>query len=442
MNINFIYDASVSSAPAGFITALNAVAQQASQFFADPITINIKVGWGEVNGQPLASTALGEYDQTTIALGAMGLTYAQLKTDLMQHATSIEDVLAINNLPASDPTGGGLIYVSSAQQKALGLLPVNNSAIDGAIGFSATATWNFNQADGISPGHYDFMATAEHEITHALGRVLGPQFGVKDLLDLFDYSSSGHLAGSVPGYFSIDGGKTALDNFSTSGDLADWNGLTTGIVDANNAVGTPGQVNTFTLTDFTEMDVLGFNLNLPLANNVALPALTTYQKMYGVSPSSTELWTLKTFDEVQSLYGQSIGLDAVVYMYSALGQALATGSDTGSTAFKSTWGPVTIPSDATFVTQAYTNVFGAPGTAAQNQHFVDQLNFYKSIYTASGAYGTNANEIDLLARGAIYGQMIGVKAENPTAALAAASAPADTSLVGVSAQHDTTHVLI
>jgi hypothetical protein len=179
-------------------------------------------------------------------------------------------------------------------------------------------------------------------------------------------------------------------------------------------------------------------LNLPLANNVALPGLTTYQKMYGVSPSSTELWNLKVFDAVQSLYGQSIGLDATVYMYSALGQALAGGSDTGSTAFKSTWGPLAISSDATFAVQSYANVFGVPGTPAQIQHFVDQLNFYKSIYTASGAFG-DANQIDLLARGAIYGQMIGVKAESPTAALAAASAPADTSLVGVSAQHDITH---
>ena len=50
MNINFIYDPSVSNAPAGFITALNTVAQSASQTFTDPITINIRVGWGEVNG--------------------------------------------------------------------------------------------------------------------------------------------------------------------------------------------------------------------------------------------------------------------------------------------------------------------------------------------------------------------------------------------------------
>jgi len=218
---------------------------------------------------------LGVTDLTTLA--PIPLTYAQLKTALMQHATSIEDVIAINNLPASDPFGGPY-YISSAQQKAWGFLPANNPAIDGAIGFNANpAIWDFNQADGISPGAFDFMATAEHEITHVLGRVLGLQFGVKDLLDLFDYSSSGHLALSLPGYFSIDGGKTPLDNFSTSGDLADWNGLVTGIVDANNAVGTPGKVNLFMSTDFIEMDGLGFNLNwgvpgLSLASNVALQA--------------------------------------------------------------------------------------------------------------------------------------------------------------------------
>ena len=117
MNINFIYDASVSSAPAGFKTALNTVAQELSQVFADPITINIQVGWGFVNGVALSPTDVGETSVQSLKLGAIGLTYAALKTDLMQHATSIEDVIAINNLPASDPFGGPY-YISSAQQKA------------------------------------------------------------------------------------------------------------------------------------------------------------------------------------------------------------------------------------------------------------------------------------------------------------------------------------
>ena len=100
-----------------------------------------------------------------------------------------------------------------------------------------------------------------------------------------------------------------------------------------------------------------------------------------------------------------------------------------------------------FSTLAYNLVFGHPGTTAQIQHFVDQLNFYESIYTASGAFGTDANRIDLLARGAIFGQMLGVKAEIPpvvpaVAMAAAATAVTDTTLVGVSAQHDMAHGLI
>jgi hypothetical protein len=166
--------------------------------------------------------------------------------------------------------------------------------------------------------------------------------------------------------------------------------------------------------------------------------------MYGVAPSSAELFTLKQFDALQSLYGQAVHVqDPTVYVYQALGEALADGSDTGATTFKTTWGPAAIPSDATFATQAYLNVFGVQGSPAQIQVFVNQVNFFKSIYTTSGAFGGNANEIDLQARGAVYGQMLGVKAENPPATASAASTSIDDSnLVGLSGQHDMTHLFV
>ena len=161
--------------------------------------------------------------------------------------------------------------------------------------------------------------------------------------------------------------------------------------------------------------------------------------MYQVIPSAAELLILTGFDVKQYEFAlQAHFQDPLIYVYSALGQALATGSDTGSTLFKDTAGPLHIPSDATFVTEGYNIVFGHPGTQAQIQHFIDQLNFYKTIYTASGAFG-DANQIDLLARGAIFGQMLGVKAELPAAGVAAATAVTDTTLVGVSAQHDMAH---
>jgi hypothetical protein len=434
MNINFVYDPSTASAPSGFFTALNAVAQTALLDFTDPITVNIQVGWGDVNGRLLAPNALG---QSTFYFTT--LTYSQLKTELMQHASSIDDVIAINNMPAANPFGVSPFWVSYAQAKAWGLVAANNAGTDGFIGFNKTAPWDFNPSDGISPGFYDFAGVALHEITETFGRII-PNFPAVDLLDLFSYGSPGHF------YFSIDGGKTSLNTFATSGDPGDW--APHRPPDAFDTSGTPGQVASFTSTDFREMDVLGFNLNfanlnLSSANNVALPAQITYPQMYGVPPSSTELWNLKVFDTTQSLYGQSIGVqDAAVYMYQALGQALADQSDTGSTAFKSTWGPQAISNDATFAAQAYAHVFGVQGTLAQIQHFVDQVSFFDKLYTASGAFGTNASEIDLLARGAVYGQMLGIKVENTAAVASTASALTDVALVGVSSQHDLTHDLV
>lgn len=182
-----------------------------------------------------------------------------------------------------------------------------------------------------------------------------------------------------------------------------------------------------------------------LDNSVDLttPALTTYQKMYGVAPSSAELNVLVQFNSAQYEYGVQIQVqDPIVYVYSALAQALSVQSDTGSTAFKSTWGPLAIPSDATFVTQAYADVFGTQGSAAQIQVFIGQINFYKSLYTASGAFGTDANQIDLLARGAIYGQMLGVKVESSGPIPVESSQNPDTTLIGISAPQDMAHILV
>ena len=47
---NVTYDPSVAGAPAGFIPAFNTAIQFFENSFVDPITINLNVGWGEING--------------------------------------------------------------------------------------------------------------------------------------------------------------------------------------------------------------------------------------------------------------------------------------------------------------------------------------------------------------------------------------------------------
>jgi autotransporter passenger strand-loop-strand repeat protein len=139
-----------------------------------------------------------------------------------------------------------------------------------------------------------------------------------------------------------------------------------------------------------------------------------YTAEFGSAPSASELTVLSQFTQTQFDYGQKIGvMDPSVYAYQSLGVALATGPH-----FQNEFGPtnslypVSTVGDIHFVDAAYANVFGHAGTAAQIQVFVDQLNFFDSIYTSAGTFGSASN-VDLLARGAVYGQMLGIEHENP-----------------------------
>src|SRR5205814_9344228 len=57
---NITYDSSVSSAPAGFTSAIADVVNYYESVFNDPITVNIDVGWGEVARQSLGGRARRE----------------------------------------------------------------------------------------------------------------------------------------------------------------------------------------------------------------------------------------------------------------------------------------------------------------------------------------------------------------------------------------------
>jgi phosphodiesterase/alkaline phosphatase D-like protein len=175
--------------------------------------------------------------------------------------------------------------------------------------------------------------------------------------------------------------------------------------------------------------------------SAAIAGTTVYTKEYGVAPDAAELNVLIEFTTPQYAYGKQIGvIDPAIYAYEALGVTLA-GS---ATLFQNTWGPSnpmypnSAAGDAQFASDAYASVFGHPGNSAQVQHFVDQLDFFEGLYTAAGVFGSAAN-IDLLARGAIYGQMLGFEAEINPFGPGGAAGTADVSIVGVSATSDMVH---
>ncbi len=257
------WDNSVGSAPTAFVSGF----ESAVQYFLNnlgpattPITITLAVGWGEVAGSRLSPFALGE-SSTNIDL----TSFSALKASSMG-----------GYLPASAPVSGTHSYwVPSAEEKALGLV-TNNTNLDGAVGFSSRTSWNYNSTT--SGGQYDFVSTAEHEISEVMGRIGLGGGTVSDngtsvpnsytAFDLFRYSGPGlpAPAASSTAYFSFDGGNSSgatnlagssktYFNTTAGGDISDW--ASSAGKDAYNAFSSTGAAYT-SAVDKLVMDVLGY----------------------------------------------------------------------------------------------------------------------------------------------------------------------------------------
>lgn len=251
MQIQFNYEPSTGSAPAGFRAALSYVAGILDALIANPITVNINVGWDEIGGAPLGSGNVAEGSP----LGGIFMSYANLVATLTANASSPEARQALAFLPATAPPQIGSYYIAPAQEKAWGLLSPTATPADGQISFSSAYSYSFDPNNQSAPGLFGFIGIAEHEIAHALGRIYtdGP-------LELVDYAAPGVLAApNTGGYFSLDGGKTNLGQFAPVGDTADWAPASNG--DAFGYLTYPGTNGVVTPVDKTLLGVLGFNVN-------------------------------------------------------------------------------------------------------------------------------------------------------------------------------------
>ena len=192
--INISYDSSVDAAPANFKNAVAAAVNFFETTFTNHITINIQVGFGEIDGTPISGAALGQ-SKTSAITG----TYRQ-----------VYDGLADPTLPETDPTNGGSFKIANAQAK-LWKLP-RNSISDGSIGISSYYGASFDPNNRAVVGLYDGVAILEHEIAEVMGRTsyLGTNFffgtSTYTALDLFRYSAPGQrVLVAAPGFFSADG---------------------------------------------------------------------------------------------------------------------------------------------------------------------------------------------------------------------------------------------
>ncbi|WP_271672018.1 NF038122 family metalloprotease [Bradyrhizobium sp. CCBAU 51627] len=203
------YEASANSAPAYFFSDLNAAAQILDAVLPAPITVNIEVGYGEIfeNGADVALPS--GFSEGGPAWGQY-LSYSSVRSLLVSNATAPYAIAAANSLPINNPTNQSGVLLSNTQEKLFGMLPSNDTATDGYVGFGV--------------GWSSYLGVALHEITHAMGRAGNSSNTADTILNLYKFSSPGVLDfTTAAGYFSIDGGNTNLQNFDSTGvDPWDW----------------------------------------------------------------------------------------------------------------------------------------------------------------------------------------------------------------------------
>jgi hypothetical protein len=246
MNINIEFDSNALAAPASFRNAVLTAASLMDAALTDNITVNIGVGYGEIEGTPVSSTSAEGGPNT-----GDFFTYSQIRSLLLSHASSGDTTF--NSLPAGTSIQGQTwVAVWSAEEKALGLLGANSSAIDGYVGFGTGIPVSL------------MVGVALHEIGHAMGRI--PNGSEPDIFDLFRFTSPGTrlFSGSSTApaaYFSVDGGATDIADYGRTSDPSDFlNGSRTP-EDSYNEYYDSGTLQHLTTADLQQLDALGFNLN-------------------------------------------------------------------------------------------------------------------------------------------------------------------------------------
>lgn len=290
--IKITWDPSVATAPAGFTSDILAVVKYLETEFDNPVTINIGVGYNDVAGQTMASGDIGESEAFL-----QPVSYSTLRAAVIADATTPTDASVVQSLPGSSPVNGATYWATTAQEKALGLIPANGSAVDGYVGFSSNYNYTFGDTAAGGPvvaGTYDFFATAMHELTEDMGRKLltGQTFGGTSssfsLLDLLHYSGPGlrDFNATTAGYFSVNGGATNLGEFNPipMGDSGDW--AVSQPDDPFDAFGTTGVPERVTSDDLDVMDAIGWN---PAGAGFAITPVTQIGSPFGSTPGTPDV---------------------------------------------------------------------------------------------------------------------------------------------------------
>jgi hypothetical protein len=171
-------------------------------------------------------------------------------------------------------------------------------------------------------------------------------------------------------------------------------------------------INAGTQTEFSYVNGL-----LSQVSNTTIPAVAVEATMYGKVGTSDEVTYLTTqYLPPQVAVATKLGLNPQIYASEALGLAFAFGDEHGGTAFATNYGPSntampnTTAGDAAFAAAAAAAVFGAAATAFTPIAIQGWVTSWKAFYSTFGILGNThptADQVDLVARAAAWGDAVG-----------------------------------
>jgi hypothetical protein len=157
------------------VAAFQAAAAVWEQYIASPIRVNILVDYVSfptADDTIIGATSLGpvnpNLDYTTVR-NAMATRASRPGNEILSYLPTTSQITANVRSDLGSVFDNTTIGVTSANQKALGLISRTDSRRDGLIFFNSNFAFDFDPSDGIGDGQIDFRTAAVHEIGHVLG---------------------------------------------------------------------------------------------------------------------------------------------------------------------------------------------------------------------------------------------------------------------------------
>ena len=204
----------------------------------------------------------------------------------------------------------------------------------------------------------------------------------------------------------------------------DYIGIVRSSLPQNQATTVANAINSGAQTEFQYVNSL-----LSQVANTTFPAVAVEASMYGAVGTSAEVTALATqFLPAQVENATKYGFNPLVYATEALGLVFAFNNETGSTAFATGYGPsnATMPNstagDSAFAAAASNGIFGAASTSTLVNAINNYVSNWKAFYSNNGIPGISnpsADQVDLAARGAAWGDAVGLGLANNLGSLQA-----------------------